>query len=110
MKKVLDKNWFTAALIRAIRTMAQTALGMLSVGLAIKDVDWLNMLSVSAVAGVYSLLTSIVTDLPEIDKTEPDGVLNINTSNPDFDNYLLEFDNLDDLQSKDTVKLKVNKQ
>lgn len=58
-------EWFKAALIRALRTMAQTALSMLTVGMAISDVDWLKLLSITVVAGVISILTSFATGLPE---------------------------------------------
>ena len=59
------KEWFIAALIRAVRTMAQTALSMLTVGMAISDVDWLQLASITIVAGVISILTSLATGLPE---------------------------------------------
>ena len=64
------KAWIRAALIRSLRTICQTALAMLTVeGVrAITDVDWLGVLSVSALAGIVSLLTSVVTGLPEITK------------------------------------------
>lgn len=64
------KEWIKAALIRALRTVAQTALAMLSVesitGLA--DVNWIAVLSASGLAGIISILTSVVTGLPEITK------------------------------------------
>ena len=59
-------NWVKAAGIRAIKTFAQTAVGMLGgemVGVC--DVDWMAVLSVSAVAALASLLTS-VAGLPEL--------------------------------------------
>lgn len=59
-----------AAIIRAVRTFAQSMLSMITVGAALKDVDWLMALSISAVATVYSLLTSLATGLPEV-KSEP---------------------------------------
>lgn len=64
------KEWIKAALIRALRTIAQTALAMLTVeGVrSITDVDWLGVLGVSALAGLVSFMTSIVTGLPEITK------------------------------------------
>lgn len=61
-------TWFKAALIRAIKTVCQTAVGMLSgsaVGLL--DADWVAVASVSAMAGVISILTSIA-GLPEVSK------------------------------------------
>lgn len=63
---MIDKKWLKAAGIRAIKTMAQTAVSMITVGQAVMDVNWLNVLSVSAVAGILSLLTSIA-GLPEVD-------------------------------------------
>ena len=60
-------KWIRAAGIRAIKTVAQTAVGMLSGEmLGIVEVDWLAVASVSAVAGVVSLLTS-VAGLPELE-------------------------------------------
>ena len=64
--KRTGKDWFVAALIRALRTMAQTALSMLTVGMAIKDVDWIQLISISIVAGIISILTSFATGLPEV--------------------------------------------
>lgn len=55
-----------AAIIRAIRTFAQSMLSMITVGAALSDINWIMALSISAVATVYSLLTSIATGLPEV--------------------------------------------
>ena len=62
----MSKKWLNAAGIRAVKTMAQTAVSMLTVGQAVLDVNWVNVLSVSAVAGVISMLTSIA-GLPEVE-------------------------------------------
>lgn len=59
------KKWWKAAGIRAGKTAAQTALSMLTVGQAVIDINWINVLSVSAVAAIYSLLTSI-KGVPEV--------------------------------------------
>lgn len=66
---VNTKEWFKAAGIRAIKTMAQTALSMLTVGQAVMDVNWLNVLAVTATAGIISVLTSIV-GIPEVESGE----------------------------------------
>lgn len=58
-------RWIKAAGIRAGKTAAQVALSMLTVGQAVMDVNWINVLSVSAVAAVISILTSIA-GLPEV--------------------------------------------
>lgn len=59
------KKWWKASLTRAVRTFAQVAVSMLTVGQAVIDVNWTNVLSVSAVAAIYSVLTSIA-GLPEV--------------------------------------------
>ena len=59
-------KWFKAAGIRALKTVAQTMVGMLSgEALGIMEADWVAVLSVAAMAGVVSLLTS-VAGLPEV--------------------------------------------
>ena len=60
-------EWTKAAGIRAIKTAAQTALSLFTVGAVISEVDWVTVGSAAVVAGVYSLLTS-VAGLPELEK------------------------------------------
>lgn len=64
---VFTKQWWKAAAIRAVKTVAQTAVSMLTVGQLFTDVDWLGILSISAVAGIISILTSLA-GLPEVDE------------------------------------------
>jgi len=64
------KEWLKAALIRAVKTFAQTFAGCIAVGAAASEVDWLRALSVSGVAFVLSLLTSLA-GLPEVEKAKP---------------------------------------
>ncbi len=59
------KKWIKAAGIRALKTFAQTAVAMVTVGSAISDINWINVLSISTVAALCSLLTS-VAGLPEL--------------------------------------------
>ena len=61
----MAKKWFKAAGIRAVKTMAQTAVSLISVGAAMSDVDWVLVGSASLLAGILSLLTSIA-GLPEL--------------------------------------------
>jgi hypothetical protein len=63
----MSKAWWKAAGIRALKTVAQAAVSMLTIGQAVIDVNWVNVLSVSVVAGVISMLTSIA-GLPEVDE------------------------------------------
>lgn len=58
------KEWMKCAAVRAVKTAAQTALSMLTIGQAVIDVNWVNVLSISAVAAFISVLTSIA-GLPE---------------------------------------------
>ena len=104
MKK-LTKEWFIAALIRAIKTMAQVALSMFTVGQALHEVDWMNVLSVALVAGLYSLIMSLA-GLPE---ANTDGTLEIDTSDPDKDYYRFVLDeDVPYLKDKRVVSFKVN--
>lgn len=52
-------EWLKAAIIRAIKTMAQAAIGVIGSSVVISSVDWKMVVSASVVAGVVSLLTSI---------------------------------------------------
>ena len=60
------KKFALAAMLRAVRTFAQTFVGCISVGAAFSEVEWLKALSVSGVAFVLSILTSVATGLPEV--------------------------------------------
>ena len=62
-------EWARASAIRALKTIAQTAVSMFTVGQLVTDVDWVSVLSVSVVAGVISILTSIA-GLPEVTTTD----------------------------------------
>ena len=73
MKKVIEwlKNqkklikWLKAAGIRAVKTFAQTAASLITVGALLSEINWMMVLSASAVAFIYSILTSFA-GLPEI--------------------------------------------
>ena len=60
------KSWAKAAGVRAVKTVAQTAVAMIGTSVLIDDVNWVMVLSASALAGVLSLLTS-VAGLPEVE-------------------------------------------
>ena len=63
-------TWAKAALVRALKTFAQTFAGCIAVGAAASEVDWLRALSVSGVAFVLSVLTSLA-GLPEVPEAKP---------------------------------------
>jgi hypothetical protein len=66
MKKIFTKEWFKAAGIRAIKTVAQTAIASIGTAAIISQVDWKFVLSASALAGFLSLCTSLA-GLPEVE-------------------------------------------
>lgn len=59
------KKWIKAAGIRAIKTVAQTAVATIGTAAALGNVDWIMVASASALAGILSILTS-VAGLPEV--------------------------------------------
>lgn len=61
----MTKEFFKAAIVRAVRTIAQTAIATIGTSAMISDVNWTMVLSASALAGILSVLTSIATGLPE---------------------------------------------
>lgn len=68
MKKLANKGFWIASLNRAIRTVAQTAIAVIGTSALLNEVEWLSVLSASALAGILSILNSIATGLPEVDE------------------------------------------
>lgn len=62
----MDREFWRAAGIRALRTVCQTAVASMGTAALITEVNWVQVFSASALAGVLSLLTSIATGLPEV--------------------------------------------
>ncbi|WP_099205899.1 holin [Scatolibacter rhodanostii] len=65
----MNKKWLKAAGIRAVKTVAQTAVATIGTAIAMGEVNWPLVASASALAGVLSVLTS-VAGLPEIKESE----------------------------------------
>lgn len=66
MRNIFSRAWFEAAGIRALKTVAQTAISLIAVGAAMEDIDWIRVGSCALLAGILSMLTSIA-GLPEVD-------------------------------------------
>lgn len=62
------KKFWIAALIRALRTLCQTAIATIGTAVMISEVNWIAVASASGLAAILSILTSVATGLPEVDK------------------------------------------
>lgn len=107
MTKEKILNWLKPTMIRVLRTMAQVAAGMLTVdvssGHGLSQVNWISILSVSLVAGLYSFLTNLISAPPE-SKTDGEVII----SADDNATGMVEFSkNLAELMQKDKVMLTV---
>lgn len=65
----MPRTWLKYAMIRCVKTVAQTAISLITVGQAFTEVDWLTVGSVSLTAGILSLLTSLA-GIPEAKEGE----------------------------------------
>ena len=66
----MKRDFWKAAAIRALRTVAQTAIAAIGTSALVEDVNWLAVGSAAVLAGILSLLTSIATGLPEVEDHE----------------------------------------
>lgn len=70
--RIFTKEWFKAAGIRALRTVAQTAIATIGTSAVLSDVSWKIVASASVLAGILSMLTSLA-GLPEVDEHTESG-------------------------------------
>lgn len=105
------KEFFIAALIRAIKTAAQVMLSMITVGAAITSFDWLQILSITGTSFVYSILTSIVFGIPE---GEFQGSLTFSQREAESDGQVIPVLKIDipgnELLDRSNVNIKVEKE
>lgn len=87
----MNKTFWKAALIRALRTFIQVVLAIWTAGTLITEVDWKLLLLSAVSATIYSLLTSILAGLPEVDATELLGA-DMQTLYDEYDDFDEEFD------------------
>lgn len=64
---LFTKKWWRAALVRALKTVAQCAVGLIPAAATIVDVDWLTVAGCALLSGLVSLLTSLA-GLPEVEE------------------------------------------
>lgn len=67
MNKIFTKQWLKASAVRALKTVAQTAIAMIGTSAVMAEVNWIMVISASALSGLLSILTS-VTGLPEVEE------------------------------------------
>ena len=65
----MSEKWFKCAGVRAVKTIAQTAIATIGTAVLLSDVNWMAVVSASLLAGVLSFLTSLA-GLPEVDDDE----------------------------------------
>ena len=68
---MINKRWIRAAAVRAIKTVAQTAIATIGTSVVMDEVNWVMVGSASLLAGILSILTS-VAGLPEVDNDAGD--------------------------------------
>lgn len=71
MNLIFSKDWWVAAMVRALKTFAQTATALIGTQVVISDIDIASVLTTAAVSGLLSILTSIA-GLPEVKSEEPE--------------------------------------
>lgn len=69
---ITKKEWWKAAGIRALRTVAQTAVAAIGTAALLSEVNWIAVASASALAGILSLLMSL-GGIPEVEGENGDG-------------------------------------
>ncbi len=95
----MNKDFWKAALIRALKTVCQTAIATIGTAMVVTDVNWTYVLSASALSGILSLLTSISVGLPEVQLANTLYSLD----NFNDEDYESEYDMLDDEEIDEEV-------
>lgn len=104
-------DFLVAALIRAVKTMAQVMLSMITIGVAITGINWAEVFAIAATSGAYSLLTSIAFGIPE---GEFQGSLSFSKTEAKEDNVVTPVLKIDipgdELLDRSKINIKVEKE
>lgn len=95
----MNKEFWIASLIRATRTICQTAVATIGTAMVVSEVDWKYVVSASALAGLLSILTSIATGLPEVDichEMTEEEAFDLIDNNEEIEEELEEYEEADD--------------
>ena len=102
----MTKELSILSLKRAVWTFLQVVLSMITVGVAIWEIEWVKIASIAATAALYSFIKSIVVGVPENIKT--DGVLIVDDSDEEKTKWLFNVEtDLDDIYKKKSINLVV---
>ena len=102
----MTKELIILSLKRAVWTFLQVVLSMITVGVAIWEIEWVKIASIAATAALYSFIKSIVVGVPENIKT--DGVLIVDDSDEEKTKWLFNVEtDLDDIYKKKSINLVV---
>lgn len=93
----MNKDFWKAAGIRALKTVCQTAIATIGSAMALSEVEWITVLSASILAGILSLLTSVAVGLPEVQLANTLYDLD----NEGDEDYMLEYEELDEEEIDD---------
>ena len=88
----MNKEFWKAAGIRALKTVCQTAVATIGTAIVVTDVDWIYVVSASLLAGILSILTSISVGLPEVQLANTLYDLD----NEGDEEFMAEYDELDE--------------
>lgn len=81
----MNVNFWKATGIRALRTICQTVIATIGTAMVLTDVNWMYVVSASALSGILSILTSIATGLPEVQLADTLYALDNDGEDPGYD-------------------------
>lgn len=103
---MIKKDDIIAILKRALFTFAEVAASFITIGMAISEIDWKHVLSVSVVAAIYSILKSIVVGVPE---TKTNGTLMISANEDGVPQWFFNASTpLEEISNSSVIRMKID--